>query len=87
MATANAMVSDMSIITALNLDLAGRMDRRLDRTNLEHNPTQSKTYYQLKLDYLRRFGVHDVSGLILFNRSTRTYDNLFYRFSATTTFF
>ena len=33
MATANAMVSDMSIITALNLDLAGRMDRRLDRTN------------------------------------------------------
>ena len=43
--------------------------------NLEHNPTQSKTYYQLKLDYLRRFGAHDVSGLILFNRSTRTYDN------------
>ena len=33
MATANAMVSDMSIITALNLDLAGHMDRRLDRTN------------------------------------------------------
>ena len=33
MVTANAMVSDMSIITALNLDLAGRMDRRLDRTN------------------------------------------------------
>ena len=33
MAAANAMVSDVSIITALNLDLAGRMDRRLDRTN------------------------------------------------------
>lgn len=42
---------------------------------LDHNPSESKTYYQLKLDYLRSFGKHDVSGLILFNRSTRSYDN------------
>lgn len=43
--------------------------------SLSHNAAQSKTYYQLKLDYARSFGLHDVSGLILFNRSNRTYDN------------
>jgi TonB-linked SusC/RagA family outer membrane protein len=42
---------------------------------LSHNAAQSKTYYQLKLDYLRQFGDHDVSAMILFNRSTRSYDN------------
>jgi TonB-linked SusC/RagA family outer membrane protein len=42
---------------------------------LTHNAAQSKTYYQLKLDYLRQFGIHDVSALVLFNRSTRSYDN------------
>lgn len=40
-----------------------------------HNATESKTYYQLKFDYARSFGKHDVSGLVLFNRSNRTYDN------------
>lgn len=51
-----------------------------------HNATESKTYYQLKLDYLRTFGdKHDVSGLILFNRSTRTYDNrVEYRYQGVT---
>ncbi|MDO5571668.1 MAG: TonB-dependent receptor [Bacteroidales bacterium] len=39
------------------------------------NASQSRTYYQLKLDYLRTFGDHDVSGLVLFNRSIRTYNN------------
>jgi TonB-linked SusC/RagA family outer membrane protein len=43
--------------------------------SLSHNAAQSKTYYQFKLDYLRQFGVHDVSALVLFNRSTRSYDN------------
>jgi TonB-linked SusC/RagA family outer membrane protein len=44
--------------------------------SLSHNAAQSKTYYQFKLDYLRQFGgIHDVSALALFNRSTRSYDN------------
>lgn len=42
---------------------------------LSHNAAESKTYYQLKLDYLHSFGDHDVSGLVLFNRSARSYDN------------
>ena len=41
---------------------------------IDYNPTQSKTYYQFKLDYLRQFGIHDVSALVLFNRSTRSYN-------------
>lgn len=40
------------------------------------NPSQSKTYYQLKLDYNRKFGKHNVSAMALFNRSARTYNNL-----------
>lgn len=39
------------------------------------NPSRSRTYYQIKLDYLRAFGKHDVSGLVLFNRSTRSVNN------------
>lgn len=39
------------------------------------NPSQSKTYYQLKLDYNRKFDKHNVSAMVLFNRSARTYDN------------
>ncbi|HBG42529.1 MAG TPA: SusC/RagA family TonB-linked outer membrane protein [Porphyromonadaceae bacterium] len=50
-----------------------------------HNAAQSKTYYQLKLDYARSFGLHDVSGLVLFNRSSRTYDNrVEYRYQGVT---
>lgn len=40
-----------------------------------HNASQNKTYYQLKLDYARTFGKHDVTAMALFNRSTRSYDN------------
>lgn len=40
-----------------------------------HNASQSKTYYQLKLDYARTFDKHDVTAMVLFNRSTRSYDN------------
>ncbi len=43
--------------------------------SLTRNATESKTYYQLRLDYQHRFGIHDVSGLLLFNRSERTYDS------------
>ena len=34
-----------------------------------------RTYYQIKLDYLRSFGKHNVSGLILGNRSIRIKNN------------
>ncbi|RHJ83906.1 TonB-dependent receptor [Parabacteroides sp. AM08-6] len=57
--------------------IKGNRDYDQDATignELSHNPTQNRTYYQLKLDYLRSFGLHDVSGLILFNRSSRAYD-------------
>lgn len=40
-----------------------------------HNASESKTYYQLKLDYDREFGSHHVTGMLLFNRSSRSYDN------------
>jgi TonB-linked SusC/RagA family outer membrane protein len=53
--------------------------------SLSHNAAQSKTYYQFKLDYLRQFGSHDVSALVLFNRSTRSYDNrVDYRYQGVT---
>lgn len=54
----------------------GNRDYEVDQTignEDSHNASQSRTYYQLKLDYLQTFGKHDVSGLVLFNRSTRTY--------------
>ena len=34
-----------------------------------------RTYYQLKLDYVRSFGKHNVSGLLLANRSIRIKNN------------
>lgn len=44
--------------------------------SLSHNPSESKTYLQLKLDYNRTFnGDHNVTGFLLGNRSSRTYDN------------
>ena len=51
-----------------------------------HNAAESKTYYQLKLDYLRNFGGdHDVSAMILFNRSNRSFDNrVAYRYQGMT---
>lgn len=39
-----------------------------------HNAATSKTYYQFRFDYQRAFGPHDVSGLLLFNRSSYTVD-------------
>ena len=45
------------------------------RNALGHKQHVSKTYYQFKLDYIRNFGDHDVSALVLFNRSTRGVDN------------
>ena len=40
-----------------------------------HNAAENKTYYQLKLDYQREFDRHNVSAMVLFNRSSRAYDN------------
>jgi TonB-linked SusC/RagA family outer membrane protein len=55
----------------------GNRDLSTDKTirnQLDHNPTQNRTYYQLKMDYQRGFGKHDVSAMALFNRSARDYD-------------
>ena len=55
------------------------------RNSFSHKPSESKTYYQLKLDYMRSFGKHDVSAMILINRSNRTYDNrVAYRYQGMT---
>lgn len=35
----------------------------------------ARTYYQAKIDYIRSFGKHDVSGLFLANRSIKTINN------------
>ncbi len=57
----------------------GNRDLNTDKTirnALEHKPTQSRTYYQAKLDYMRTFNKkHDVTAMLLANRSTRSYDN------------
>lgn len=39
------------------------------------NPSDSRSSTQLKLEYLRSFGLHNVTGLLLFNRSKRLIDN------------
>ena len=66
----------------------GNRDYEQDQTpgnSLSHNATQSRTYYQLKLDYLRSFDKHDVSAMVLFNRSTRSYDkDVEYRYQGMT---
>lgn len=43
--------------------------------SMSRNATESKTYYQLRLDYQHKFGKHDIAGLLLFNRSERNYDD------------
>lgn len=59
-------------------------DANIER-KLDYNDTMSRTYYQLKLDYIRSFGDHDVSGLALFNRSTRSLkDDVDYRYQGLT---
>lgn len=45
------------------------------KNDWSRNPSEAKTYYQLKLDYMRTFDVHDVTAMVLFNRSNRTYNN------------
>lgn len=53
--------------------------------NFSHKEAEAKTYYQLKLDYMRTFGKHDVTGMVLFNRSHRTIDNrVAYRYQGLT---
>ncbi len=58
--------------------IKGNRDYDMDATignGLDKYDAENRTYYQLKLDYLRSFGKHDVSGLILFNRSSRGVGN------------
>jgi TonB-linked SusC/RagA family outer membrane protein len=43
--------------------------------NYSRDDDVGRTYYQLKLDYTRSFGKHNVSGLILANRSNRIKNN------------
>ncbi len=50
----------------------------LDQTignDISRNSTIGRTYYQVKFEYMRKFGNHDVSGLLLANRSIRNVDN------------
>lgn len=45
------------------------------RNDLSTNAHVSKTYYQFRTDYARTFNeIHEVSGMLLFNRSLRTSD-------------
>ncbi len=39
------------------------------------NPSDGRSYMQVKLDYARSFGQHNLTGLVLANRSQRTIDN------------
>lgn len=39
------------------------------------NPSDSRSYMQVKLDYARSIGQHNVTGLMLANRSQRSIDN------------
>ena len=41
----------------------------------DQNSTVGRTYFQLKLDYSRKFGLHDVGAMILGNRSKKDIDN------------
>ena len=49
-------------------------DETIENT-FSHNAAESKTYYQLKLDYARTFNDHDITAMVLLNRSNRSYDN------------
>ena len=39
------------------------------------NSTVGRSYYQLKMEYARKFGLHNVSGMLLANRSKKDIDN------------
>lgn len=45
------------------------------KNDYNRDPDIGRTYYQVKIDYLRTFGVHSFSGLILANRSIRVKNN------------
>ncbi|WP_019989422.1 TonB-dependent receptor [Rudanella lutea] len=49
-------------------------DQTLSNTS-SRNPSDGRSYTQLKLEYLRNFGNHNVTGLVLANRSKRVIDN------------
>ena len=59
-------------------------DETIENT-FSHNAAESKTYYQLKLDYARTFNDHDITAMVLLNRSNRSYDNrVAYRYQGLT---
>ena len=59
-------------------------DETIENT-FNHNAAESKTYYQLKLDYARTFNDHDITAMVLLNRSNRSYDNrVAYRYQGLT---
>jgi TonB-linked SusC/RagA family outer membrane protein len=45
------------------------------RNEFEKKDSESRSYVQAKLDYMRNFGLHDVTGMVLFNRSKRIINN------------
>lgn len=40
-----------------------------------HGNSTGKTYYQIKLDYARKFGLHNVAAMVMANRSETKIDN------------
>ncbi|MEO6287135.1 MAG: TonB-dependent receptor [Dyadobacter sp.] len=51
-------------------DIDQTISNRFDKKDSE-----SRSYVQAKLDYMRNFGLHDVTGMVLFNRSKRIINN------------
>ncbi|KAA6439523.1 TonB-dependent receptor [Dyadobacter flavalbus] len=45
------------------------------RNQFDKKDSESRSYVQAKLDYLRNFGLHDVTGMVLVNRSKRIINN------------
>lgn len=45
------------------------------RNEISRNSTVGRTYLQAKVEYSRRFGLHDVNALVLTNRSRRDVNN------------
>ncbi|MCF2487055.1 TonB-dependent receptor [Dyadobacter sp. CY347] len=45
------------------------------RNQFDKKDSESRSYVQAKLDYLRNFGLHDVTGMVLINRSKRIINN------------
>ncbi|MCF2500729.1 TonB-dependent receptor [Dyadobacter chenhuakuii] len=45
------------------------------RNQFDNKDNENRSYVQAKLDYLRNFGMHDVTGMVLVNRSKRIINN------------